>query len=537
MARCASSTGEDEMYDDRTAQVGSPRWAPPPPPPPPARSSLAAALLNLTGLGLGYSYLGRWWRQALHLAITAALVAIAFVTGAAALPGLWIAVAVAWLGWMAFDARRVASTAFRPGPQVVPVAVAVLAVGAVVAGYVFYGLAGDAAYAGGAAARDRGDCAAALPQYDLVTGVYELTLSGDVARADAEGAQCRAYVAATDAEAGGDFARAVTLYQDFRRANPDTVLAPFVDEDLFRAYGRWGAMLRAGGEYDQAATVYRDQLAELGDDPRAAGVRAELAATLVEEADDLRSRIPTLTDPLAALTDATNNLLSVQRDFPDTPSAAGAAQGIVDTYAAAVARVGPACNGLPVLDYAVGLPDAETGGVVARANADRARAQFACGIERYDAGEWADAGAAFDTLVASYPDDPQAAQAIANAIAAEASDRTGAAVPLPGPFAGDNPGPIPLTIYNDNPAEVRVLVVGPTAHEIVIPGCPGCPAEYATAAEACPSLAGKPSSRLTLPAGDYTVVGIYPTASPSVQRDPVENGFEYTNCLFIRLGQ
>lgn len=70
--------------------------------PQPARS----ALLNLTGLGLGYVYLGRRRRQVLHLLITVALVVIAFVTGAAALPWLWVVVAVCWLGWMAVDGWR-----------------------------------------------------------------------------------------------------------------------------------------------------------------------------------------------------------------------------------------------------------------------------------------------------------------------------------------------------------------------------------------------------------------------------------------------
>ncbi|MDN5855670.1 MAG: hypothetical protein L0K86_23080 [Actinomycetia bacterium] len=65
--------------------------------PGPPRSPIGAGLLNLTGLGLGYAYLGRWWRQALHIVITAGLVVIAFATGAAALPWVWVAVAIGWL--------------------------------------------------------------------------------------------------------------------------------------------------------------------------------------------------------------------------------------------------------------------------------------------------------------------------------------------------------------------------------------------------------------------------------------------------------
>ncbi|MBC8093620.1 MAG: hypothetical protein H7Y15_17135, partial [Pseudonocardia sp.] len=426
-----------------------------------------------------------------------------------------------------------ASTGFRRGSQVLPVLAAVLAVGAVVAGYVFYGLAGGATYADAAAARDRGDCTAAIPGYGLVSGMYELTLSGNVPRAEAERAECVAFVAASDAEAGGDFAGAVALNQEFRLAHPDTTLAPYVDDNVRRTYESWGTSLRSSGEYDEAVRVYRDLLVEIGDGPEADGVRGELAATLVEQADALRTQLPGLTGPalVDAIRDSTENLLTVQREFAETPAAAGVAQAIVDTYAAARTQTG--CDALPLLDYAVGLPDAETAGVVGTANADRVRAQFDCGVARYQAGQWAESGTAFDQVQADYPNDPLVAQARANGIAAEVSEVTGSPQPLPGPYAGDNPGSIPLTLYNDNPAEVRVLIAGPTAHEVVLPGCPGCPAEYPSSVGACPSLDGKPSFRLTLPAGGYTVIGQYPSADPSVQSNLVESGFEYTNCLFV----
>ncbi len=78
-----------------------------------------------------------------------------------------------------------------------------------------------------------------------------------------------------------------------------------------------------------------------------------------------------------------------------------------------------------------------------------------------------------------------------------------------------------------------MFVVGLTAHEVVLPGCGDCPAEYGGSAEACPSLDGRPSLQLTLPAGSYTVVGEYAAADPSVQFDLIEDGFSYTDCLFV----
>lgn len=500
------------------------------------RSPIAAGLLNLTGLGLGYAYLGRWWRLALHLVITAGLVVIAFATGAAGLPWVWVAVAVGWLGWMAVDAWRIARDLHaRPAGtagHAVPVVVAVVLVGALVTGYVLYGAAGGRAYADAAAARDRGDCATAVDGFGTVTGVYELTLSGDVARADAGRAECTAFLAASGAGQRGEYAEAVRLFGEFRRAHPATALASFVDDDLRRTYAAWGTQLRAAGDYDEAVRVYRDLLVEVGSgDP---AVRAELAATYVEQAGALRGQLATLTGQprVDAVAGAIESLLVVSREFADTPSAAAAGQGIIDTYAAAAAVGG--CEAIPALDHVVALTDAETAGIVATAMVDRPAALFQCGVAQYDAGTWGEASTTFDRFVAEYPDDPQAAQARADAIAARAAEVTGTPpAALPGPFAGDNPGSIPVTLYNDNPAEVRVFVLGPTAHEIVLPGCPGCPASYATDGEACPSFDGRPSARLTLPAGDYTIISQYATTNPAVQTSAVERGFEYTNCLYV----
>ncbi|MBW0116267.1 tetratricopeptide repeat protein, partial [Pseudonocardia abyssalis] len=371
-----------------------------------------------------------------------------------------------------------------------------------------------------------------------VTGVYELTLSGDVARADAGRAECSAFLAAGDAAGRGGYAEAVGLYGDLRRAYPDTALTSFVDADLRRTYDEWGTQLRDTGNYDEAVRVYRDLLVEVGDGPEAAGVRAQIAATYVEEADALRVQLATLTDQprVDAVRSAVENLVAVQREFADTPSAPAAVQGLIDVYAAAntQAATGLWCEALPVLDYLVAVTDAEAAGIVAAADVDRPAALFRCGLQEYDAGTWTESAAAFDQLVAEYPNDPQFAQARADAIAARAAGVQGAALPaLPGPFAGDSPGSIPLTLYNDNPSEVRVYVVGPTAHEIVLPGCAGCPATYATDGEACPTFDGRPSARLTLPAGSYTIISQYTGTNPAVQTSAVERGFEYTNCIYV----
>lgn len=505
------------------------------------RSAPAAALLNLTGVGLGYAYLGRWWRAALHLLVTAGLVVIAFVTGAAALPWLWTVVALGWLGWMAVDGWRIARGWFGPpvgrAGHVRPVAVAVLAVGAVVAGCVLYGAAGRATHAEAVQARDRGDCVAAAAGFSRVATFYELTLSGDVAAAEAGAAECAAFLTAVGAEAAGDPARAVQRYRAFRDARPGTPLAGHARDGLRRVYAGWAASLRAAGDFDGADRVYRELLAEVGDDPdRAAAVREDLAATAVDRAAALRAELPGRPgeDDGAAVRRVLEALLAAQAEFPGTQGAAAAPQAARDTYAAAAATwPGRWCEALPLLEYALTVPDDGTAGVATAARADRPRALFECGLERYAAGEHASAAEAFDVLTAEHPEDPQAAQARANAIAARSADASGEAPALPGPYAGDRPGPLSVTFSNDNPADVRVYVVGPTAHEFTIPACPGCPARYPSDDVACPPADGRPSYELSLPAGQYSIVGVYPDADPSISANTLEDGFDYTNCLYV----
>ena len=82
------------------------------------RSAPAAALLNLTGLGLGYLYLGHRRRAVVAAAVTVVLVVVAFATDAASTPLLWQALAPAVLVGMAVDGGRLAHRGVRgrPGP-------------------------------------------------------------------------------------------------------------------------------------------------------------------------------------------------------------------------------------------------------------------------------------------------------------------------------------------------------------------------------------------------------------------------------------
>ena len=474
-----------------------------------ARSALAAVLLNLTGFGLGYLYLRRWLRAAACIVIALLLVVVAFTNDAASSPWLWRVLAALWVATTAFDAWWVARCVPRPatwGRQLRPVAVGLVAVLAVVAGYVGYGTAGRSVYAAGVEAQGRADCAAGNGAFAAVTGPFELTLSRDVPAADARRAECTEYLAAESAERAGAHADAVAGYRDFRREHPGSPLEPFAREGSIRALLAWAGALRGSGDLDGVIDRYRDLLGELGADPRTQQAREDLAATYVDRAAAARETMAGAAGQarVDALRAAMQDLLLIGRELPDTPSAAGAAQAVLDTFTEANSAVaaGRFCDALPVLDYAVTLP--ESAGVAAVAHADRARSLSGCGLASYDAGDLTRASDRFATLVAEYPDDPGVPQARSALIAAEVGRSASVPLPLPAPLGA--PGSEPVVVYNAAATEVRVLVTGPTAHEITLPPCPGCPPAYVGGAESCPGAAGMPSTTIQLRPGAYYVL-------------------------------
>lgn len=238
---------------------------------------------------------------------------------------------------------------------------------------------------------------------------------------------------------------------------------------------------------------------------------------------------------------AVGDLLLAGSEFPGTPAAAAAPEGIVETYTAANRAFAERrfCDALPVLRYFVTLvPGAATGGVVDTANADRARALLECGLARFGDGKPEDAIAPLDELATTYPDDPGTPQARSALIAAKLAGQTDLPVALPAPLGDDSPGPIEWTFFNKSPYPMTLRVAGPTAHEVVLPACAGCPT-YAPGDGGPPCVEGspEPSHTLRLRPGDY-VHGITgpPNVTATTGEDATRNlepGYRYGTCYYV----
>lgn len=528
--------------------VASSQFPAPPAPPEPARvapgpprSPVAVALLNLTGLSLGYLYLGRRARAALSLAVTVGLVITAFIADAANQPWLWRVIALVWIGLMAVDgwrlARRHPDSATAPRRR--PALVAAVVVLTVVAGYVLYGVAGNRAFTAGQAAQAAGDCGTATARYNQVTGPFELTLSRNVSAATRQRAYCAAYVLAVAEYESGQFESAIARYHEYLASTPANSLDSFVQAHLQRAYFEWGQSARATNDYQTAKAAYRKLLDEYREGEVAERARTELAQTYFDEAAALRAKLdPAGGGPTVDLVrGAMQNYLQIQREFPKTERAADVPKVIVETFNEAVRpfTAGKFCESLPVLDYLVSLPPVESNGVVESAHQNRARAVFECGLLRYGAGSFSEAGELFEKLTVEYPNHALVAAASSALIAATIAVEGPPAIPkLPPPLGGDAPGSISVTFYNDSTVETEILISGPTAHRFTLPGCAACPAEYAAEGDGCKTLTGRPSRRLRLLPGDYQLLNRDKDVNtrPLVDTLTTFSGYTHTYCVF-----
>jgi hypothetical protein len=119
-------------------------------------------------------------------------------------------------------------------------------------------------------------------------------------------------------------------------------------------------------------------------------------------------------------------------------------------------------------------------------------------------------------------------------ISAQVADANSVVLPVPPPLGDNSPGDIPVTFYNDSNAVMTILVAGPTAHEIILPPCAVCPADYPPGADVCPTFDGRPSLKLELPPATYyfLIIGDETRLSNVGSVTPLVD-YEHTECMYI----
>lgn len=500
---------------------------PPAPPPAPADGPRAAAvaLLNLSGLGLGYVLVRRRLAALLCCAATAGLLLVALPADPDGVPAFALVLYAVLLLAAAAHGAAVGLRTRLSWPPRTPLALAlgVLLLAVPAGGAVLYD-----------GARDEATERMLLDRLDRADHLVEAASEQPFEKARA------------------DYRRALNAYDALAADHPGSRAADRVPDRLHDFYTTVGAPY-ARGRYCDAVpaltflrtvprTVDREQLGPLTRWPD-----DRLATSLYRCASD------GLTSGDAEWPGLFGDLLTT---FPRSAQAARvepAVRSAVDKAADAVDGKEP-CTAVSRLEglsaQITGLPGEKAGVDEALAkDADRAgrgadEGAYACGVDEYKDKDFDAALKSINDFLKNNKHHKNRARAQKIAIAAEVAQTVpDAGKRLPTTASG---GSISVTVKNDSPDDIRVLYTGPVTGSFTLEGCGGC-TEYDWGSTLTPGFepCGKsgrhyPQRTITLPAGTTYFVhkarSGSTTTTPSSDTARLRPGYIYTECAYTTRG-
>ncbi|MEV6109844.1 hypothetical protein AB0M28_34830 [Streptomyces sp. NPDC051940] len=485
---------------------------PPPPPPPPGSpgNAAAVALLNLSGLGLGYLALRRWPETVVCWVAIAALALVAFPADADGISGALVAGYGVLLVLAALDGfRRGLKVAARlPVTPAVAVGVAV-ALLAVPAGSAF----------GYEQARQEASEQALLKRLAEADRLVK-SVSGQ-----------------PYGSAQGTYGKALEIYEDLGENHSGSRAADRVPARVDAYYEQISAPYREGKHCDALAPLkhLRTVPDKLDGDllgKRKGWADGPLATSLLECG---RGKIGTGETP---------ELAELLTDFPDSEQAGQ----VKPAFDAAVAERAKAVGGAEpcaatdqlrkIGEAAKSLP----GGVTVDVARPVENGTYACGVDQFKDKDFEESAKTLKAFASDYKKSPRRARAKQIAIAAEiaaARPQAGRGLPREKAPGGTR---MSIEITNGGPGAVTVLYTGPVTGTLTLGACGSCKtysSESEGRSKAC--KAGGPKKTLRLPAGDYHFLYKRADTGDDPIRDHtagshIQPGYTYTDCLYVVSG-
>ncbi|MEV0179819.1 hypothetical protein AB0I54_11035 [Streptomyces sp. NPDC050625] len=509
-----------DPYGPSHGFVVPPMPSSPPPAPPDAWRAAAVALLNLSGLGLGYALVRRWVLMAVCWAATAVLLLVALPADADGVPGLALAV---YLVFLALAAVHGAFAGLRtplawPGRPSLALLLGVLLLAAPVGGTVLYDDAREEAIQQQlldrlhkadqlVAQSGRRSFESARSDYGTALDVYEdLAAHHSGSRAaDRVPGSMETYYATVGADYGHKrYCEAIAPLK-YLRTVPRTMpkeelgaLTRWPDDRLATSLYECGSSSLSSGEADWV-THFGELLSTFPRSEQTTKVApaVDLAVTGTEK--DVRG-----SDPCAAV----ERLRGLTTRITDLSGSAGDAAADLTKSADRAGR------------------SADSG-------------EYACGVDQYKDGDFEAAQKTMDEFVADNKNDKNRARAKKISIAAEVAQTLPAAGKrLPTTASG---GSISVTVKNDSPDPITVYYTGPVTGSFSLKACGSCKA-YSFAAsitigfKPC-SDSGRhyPQRTISLPPGTTYFVHKprdLSTATPASDTAKLRSGYIYTECAY-----
>jgi TolA-binding protein len=481
------------------------------------------ALLNLSGLGLGYAFMRRWLGFAICLIATGVLAVIALPAKPDGVSG---GVLAAYLAFLVLAAAHGAWRGLRTRlswPPLAPVAVVVglvlLAVPA--GGVVFYDHA-----------RDNATQKMLLDRLAAADGKVTAAKGKDFQSAEAQyKAALSSYRDLKDHHSGS---KAAKLVPNRLQTFYSTVAAPYDQKQYCDAIPPLKYLRTVPGSYGKDGL---GSLATWPDD--------RLATSLYEcGVSDLES-----TDQSTSSGDE-DDLGELLATFPQSTQAAKVEPAVGSTIDKAVKAVGGSdpCGATDKVSglgsFAATLSGKATGSAAGALDKDSSRADshvesgtYSCGVHQYKTGDFGTALTTMNGFTSKYPHDKNDALAKKFAIAAEiAKEDAAAGKHVPTMASG---GSIKLIVSNDSPDPVQILYTGKVTGSFTLKACGSChnySSEASAAGSAC-QASGKhyPEKTVYLPTG--TVYFLHKPSGDSgatahADSETLHSGSYYTDCAY-----
>ncbi|OXY87557.1 hypothetical protein [Streptomyces diastatochromogenes] len=491
----------------------------PPPAPPDGWRAAAVAVLNLSGLGLGYALVRRWVLTAACLAATVVLLLVALPADADGVPGAALALYGAFILLAAVHGAIVGLRNRLTWPGRAPLAL-------------LLGVLLLAAPAGGAVWYD-----------DAHEEAVQQALLDRLAKADQ---QVTAAGRQSFSTARSDYGEALDVYRDLAVNHSGSRAADQVPDRLRTYYTTVGA---AYGHQQYCDAI--EPLKYLRTVPRTMP-RKELGS-LSEWPDD-RLATSLYECGRAGLTTGQADWVTRFGDLLDTFPQSPSASKVAPAVDAQVKKAEQAVNGGEPCAAVEQLRDLNTritslSGSSGNAadgltkSADRAdrsgnAGEYACGVDQYKDGDYDEAQKTMEQYVSDNKNGGNRDRAKKIAIGAEVAQTLPAAgKKLPTTASG---GSISVTVKNDSPDDVTVLYTGPVTGSFTLKGCGSCKS-YSLADtlrigfKPCNGGKNYPQRTLSLPVGTtYFVHKPHgdSTATPASDTAKLRSGYIYTECAY-----
>ncbi|MFI9808694.1 hypothetical protein ACIHEJ_30790 [Streptomyces sp. NPDC052301] len=496
-----------------------PMPAGPPSAPPDAWRAAAVALLNLSGLGLGYALLRRWVAMAGCLVATGLLLLVALPADADGVPGAAL-VGYAVLLLSAAGHGAVAGLRTRltwPGRAPLALLLGVLLLAVPAGSALWY--------------QDAHDEAVEQALLDRLDKADRLVAAGGE----------RPFTAAES-----DYRSALEVYRDLAEHHAGSRAARKVPDSLRTYYTTVGA---AYGHQDWCTAV--EPLKYLRTMPDS--LPKEQLGSLARWPDD---RLATSLYECGEQGLAAGEADWVTRfgDLLDTFPDSGPATKVAPAVDAAVQKAEKAVRGdepcaaveqLRSLNTRIGdlsKSSGDTGGTLTKAAGRAGRSgdagEYACGVSQYKDGDFDAARKTMEQFVSDNKNDKNQGRAKKIAIAAEVAQTLPAAgKKLPTTASG---GSISVTVKNDSPDDITVLYTGPVTGSFTLKGCGGCKAysladTLLTGFKPCHGNRDYPQRTISLPVGTTYFVhkpNGSSTATPASDTAKLRPGYIYTECAY-----